>query len=79
MKIPDIVKKTAYEQGFNDDIYFVGIIDGAELYSVGKLAENGTPLITGLPSYILLKDDSVTIVSGLEGLDLAYRLMDLDR
>ena len=45
MKIPDIVKKTAYEQGFNDDIYFKGIIDGAELYSVGKLAEDGTPLL----------------------------------
>ena len=43
------------------------------------LAEDGTPLITGLPSYILLKDDSVTIVSGLEGLDLMYRLMALDR
>lgn len=41
------------------------------------LVEDGTRLITGLPSYILLKDDSVTIVSGLEGLALTYRLMSL--
>ena len=71
--IPDIVNKTAQNKGFNS-VGYEGEIDGAKVYSVGIIDEEGTPVPLGMPTYLLLKDDEVNLVSGKDGFDLMFRL-----
>lgn len=69
MKIPKIIKDKAAEQGFNA-IEFIGVKNGSQAFSVGCVDEEGNPLPTGMPTVFLLKGDKISVVSGLEALDL---------
>lgn len=69
MKIPKIIKDKAEEQGFNA-IEFIGVKNGFQVFSVGCVDEEENPLPTGLPTVFLLKGDKISVVSGLEALDL---------
>ena len=73
MKVPRQVKEFATQHGFNS-VLFAGTLDGASVYSVGVIGNDGTPVPTGMPTYILLKGGEPTIVSGKEGFDLLFRL-----
>lgn len=68
-EIPTIVRQQASKQGFNS-ISFAGEIDGSLAFSVGCVDSEGIPVPMGFPTFILLKDDKTTLVSGLDGLDL---------
>lgn len=71
-EIPTQVKELAKKHGFNS-VHYAGEYNGASAYSVGVVDSNGMPTPTGLPTYILLKDNNTSIVDGLEGLDLLIR------
>lgn len=73
MEIPKIVQEKAEKEGYNS-VGYEGVVDGAKVFSVGIVDENGTPEPLGMPTYILLKDEEVTIVGGKEGFDLMFRL-----
>ena len=73
MKVPQIVKEVARTYGFNNAKY-CGELDGAKVYGVETVDSNGLPVPTGLPTFLLLKDGDITIVSGNEGLDLDCKL-----
>ena len=77
MEIPQIIKETAREHGCNR-VSYSGEIDGAHVFSIGCVDMNGLPIPTGLPEFLLLKDDEITIVSGYEGLDLHCKLKDMN-
>ena len=74
--IPKAVKELADKIGCNDPV-FVGVIDGAEVYSANQYFDvpEGEPYPpTGLPTYIVYKDGKASEVYGLAGLHLARRL-----
>lgn len=71
--IPDIVKIAAQNKGFNS-VEYEGEVDGAKVYSVGIIDKDGTPVPLGMPSYLLLKDDEVSMTSGKDGFNLMFRL-----
>lgn len=71
--IPDIVKIAAQKEGFNS-ISYAGTLDGAEVFSVGVVDKNGTPVPMGMPNFILLKGNDTSLVCGQEGFDLMFRL-----
>lgn len=73
MNIPNIIREFANSNGFNS-VGYEGEIDGAKVFSVGVVDENGTPEPLGMPTFLLLKDEEVTMVSGKEGFDLLFRL-----
>ena len=71
--IPDIILTAARKNGFNS-VTFAGEVDGAKAYRVGVIDWNGNPIPLGMPTFLLLKDNEVTMVSGSEGLDLLCKL-----
>lgn len=71
--IPEIVKDTAEYNGFNS-ISFAGTIDGCQVFSVGVKDENGTPIPLGMPTFIILKDNTTSVIGGPKGLELLFRL-----
>lgn len=73
MNIPNIIREVANSHGFNS-VGYEGEIDGAKVFGVGLVDENGTPEPLGMPTFLLLKDEEVTMVSGKEGFDLLFRL-----
>ena len=73
MDIPAIIKNKARELGFNS-IELAKIIKGKSYYSIGVVDENGDALPTGLPTFLVLSDNQIEVVSGNEGLELCSRL-----
>lgn len=73
MEIPKIIQDAASKEGFNS-VGYEGEIDGSKVYSVGIIDEDGTPEPLGMPTYLLLKDNEVNMVSGKDGFDLMFRL-----
>ena len=73
MKVPQIVLEAARANGFNR-VSYRGEIDGAKAFSVGAVDENGNPIPMGLPTFLLLKNNDISLVSGTKGLDLHIRL-----
>ena len=71
--IPEIVLAAARKNGFNS-VHFSGEVDGAKAYGVSVVDKDGNPTPMGLPTFLLLKDWKVTMVSGKEGLDLLFKL-----
>ena len=71
--IPDIVNEIALSEGFNS-VSYEGEYNGAKVYSVGIIDKDGIPEPLGMPTFLLLKDGKVTIVSGKEGFELMFRL-----
>lgn len=71
--IPTTVQKEAARNGFNS-VEYAGRLDGFDYYSVGCVDDKGTPLPTGLPTFIQDNGGRLSIVSGLDGLDLSSRL-----
>lgn len=69
---PDYIKEEAARNGFNS-IDYTGRLDGSDYYSVGIADENGFPLPTGLPTFIKDSDGKLSIISGLDGLDLCSK------
>jgi len=72
-RIPQIVKDFAENKGFNS-ISFAGEIDGYLAFGVGCVDKNGIPIPMGLPTFVLLKNNTPSLISGLEGLELLDRL-----
>lgn len=70
--IPDNIKEEAAQNGFNS-IDYAGRLDGSDYYAVGIVDKNGFPLPTGLPTFIKDSDGTLSIISGLDGLDLCYK------
>ena len=68
-KIPQNVIDLAHNEGYNS-IHYVGMLDGAAAYSVSLVDMEGMPVPTGMPTFILLRGEDLTFVSGDEGLDL---------
>lgn len=73
MEIPKIIQEIALKQGFNK-VSYEGELDGTKVFSVGVVTEDGTVVPLGMPTYLLLKDDEVSIISGKEGFDLMFYL-----
>ena len=71
--IPDIILTTARKNGFNS-VTFSGEVDGAKAYGVSVVDKDGNPMPLGMPTFLLLKDNEVTMVSGKEGFDLLCKL-----
>lgn len=71
--IPANVQKEASREGFNR-VKFLGSLDGIDYYSVGCVDSNGTPVPMGLPTFIQDDGGRLSIISGLDGLDLSSRL-----
>ncbi len=74
--IPKAVKDLADKIGC-DNPQFVGVVDGAEVYSTNEYFDvpDGEPYPpTGLPTYIVYKDGKASEVYGRAGLHLASRL-----
>lgn len=67
--IPDIVKKTAEENGFNC-VNYAGVLDNSQVFSVGVIDEEGNPTPLGMPTFIIFKDNTPKMVSGYKGLDI---------
>jgi len=70
--IPAYVKNEAARNGFNS-IDYAGRLDGSDYYAVGIVDKNGFPLPTGMPTFIKAADGKLSIISGLDGLDLCSR------
>lgn len=71
--IPTTVQKEAARNGFNS-VEYSGRLDGFDYYSVGCVDSSGTPVPTGLPTFIKDNGGRLSIISGLDGLDLCSRL-----
>lgn len=71
--IPDIVKKTAEENGFNC-VSYAGVLDTSQVFSVGVIDEEGNPIPMGMPTFIILKDNKPKMISGYKGLDILISL-----
>ena len=71
--VPTPVQKEAASNGFNS-VEYVGRLDGLDYYAVGCVDSNGTPVPTGLPTFIQDNGERLSIISGLDGLDLSSRL-----
>lgn len=65
--IPTIIRECAYDNGFNA-IEYQGKAEGAEVYSVGCVDEDGEPMPTGMPTLLLLKSDKIEMMNGFESL-----------
>ena len=70
--IPEYIKEEAAQNGFNS-IEYAGRSDGSDYYSVGIVDVEGCPLPTGLPTFIKDSDGTLSIISGLDGLDLCSK------
>lgn len=68
-KIPETIKKEAYENGFNT-VEYIGFRNGVPAFSVGSVDGNGVPVPVGLPTVYLLKGDRVESVGGVDALEL---------
>lgn len=71
-EIPQIVRQTAEENGFNS-VSSVGELDGSLVFGCTNLGRDGIAIPQGLPTLILLKDGKTKVVSGEEGFELAGR------
>ena len=71
--IPEAVQAEARRQGFNW-VSHSGTVDGSEVYGVGIVDAKGEFTPIGLPTFIVVKDGRMSMVSGYEGLELACRL-----
>ena len=71
--IPNYITEIAAKNGFNS-IEFAGRLDGSDYYSVGVVDKNGLPVPTGLPTFIQDKGRILSIISGMDGLDLCTKL-----
>ena len=71
--IPEAVLAEARRQGFNW-VSHSGTVDGSEVYGVGVVDAKGEFPPIGLPTFIVVKDGRMSMVSGDEGLELACRL-----
>lgn len=69
MEIPKIIQETAKKYGC-DRCSFLGIREGAQAFVIGHSYEGKEPPPTGLPTVLLLRDGNVSVVSGIEALDL---------
>lgn len=74
MKIPQIIQETAKMYGC-DTVSFMGLSEGAQVFAISHSYKGDVPPPTGLPTFLLLKDDKVTFVGGFEGLDLLGRFL----
>jgi len=70
--IPAEINDEAARQGFNS-VEYAGCLDGSEYYSVACVSADGTPLPTGLPTFIKDDNGKLSVISGLDGLDLCSR------
>ena len=71
--IPITVQKESARYGFNS-VEYAGPPDGFDYYSLGCVDSSGTPVPTGLPTFIQDNGGRLSIISGLDGLDLCSRL-----
>ena len=69
--IPKQVLNLAQENGFND-ISWAGKTADGEYYSIGMTDENGMPMPTGLPNYILFNKGKCSIIC-----DTDFRITDV--
>lgn len=70
--IPSEINDEAARQGFNS-VEYAGCLDGSEYYSVACVSADGTPLPIGLPTFIKDDNGELSVISGLDGLDLCSR------
>lgn len=70
--IPSAIRNEAARQGFNS-VEYAGCLDGSEYYSVACISSDGTPLPTGLPTFIKDNNGELSVISGMDGLDLCSR------
>lgn len=69
MKILDSIRQAAAKLGCNS-VSYIGMRRGAQAFSVGYVGDDGMPLPTGMPTIILKKGAELTVVDGIEALDL---------
>ena len=69
MKIPKIIQGKAKELGYKD-CFFLGMTKGAQAFQLSFGFKGEEPPPTGLPVVLLLRGNKVTVVSGLEALEL---------
>lgn len=69
MKVPEIIQEKAKELGY-ETCAFIGWKKGAQAFQLGHGFREEEPPPTGLPVVLLLRDGKITIVGGLEALDL---------
>lgn len=70
--IPSAIRNEAARQGFNS-VEYAGCLDGSEYYSVACVSDDGTHLPTGLPTFIKDNNGELSVISGMDGLDLCSR------
>lgn len=69
MKIPKIIQEKTKELGY-ESCSFVGNVKGAQAFLLNHGFKGEEPPPTGLPVVLLLRGDKVSVVSGLEALEL---------
>lgn len=69
MKVPKIIQKKAEELGYKN-CFFLGMTKGAQAFQLDHGFKGEEPPPTGLPVVLLLRGDKVSVVSGLEALEL---------
>lgn len=69
MKVPKIIQKKAEELGYKN-CFFIGVKNGSQAFQLNHGFKGEEPPPTGLPVVLLLRDEKVTVVSGLEALEL---------
>ncbi len=70
--IPEVIKKIMDEEKYNSCESFE--YDGVTYYSVGCVADDGTPLPTGLPEIYTIEDGRAIGLLGDAALDLLSKL-----
>ena len=73
MNIPKIIQETAKKYGY-DRCSFLGMREGAQAFVIGHSYEEKEPPPTGLPTVLLFRDGKVSVISGIEALDLLWYL-----
>ena len=69
MKVPKIIQEKAEELGYKK-CFFLGVKDGAQAFQLDHGFEGEEPPPTGLPVVLLLRNGKVSVVSGLEAIEL---------
>ncbi len=67
MKIPQEIIKTAQEHGY-DNAEYIGAKNDVLIFSLVYNNEDSAP--TGLPSIAVIKDGKISIIEGIEALNL---------
>lgn len=68
-EIPRIISDKAQSLGFNH-VEYIGLQGGGEAFSVSLTDDNGDQLPVGLPVILVLKSGRVTVINGIEAMNL---------